>query len=300
MKLAYACSQCKSSFRRRMGRCPSCNSWGTLSETAAGERPNLRVVSPSYVPEEALKPRAITDIDDEETERMPCGIESLDDVLGGGIVSGSLVLFSGDPGIGKSTLLLQMLHALSEEGVETLYLSAEESEGQIAERATRISCKAKGLYVASLAAQGGNTEEIARVVRESDASVIVIDSLQTLRCPGVTGQPGGVNHVRESTLRMMNLAKDPEDPVTIFLVCHVTKDGDIAGPKTVAHMVDTVVWFEGQEDEDIRYLSVRGKNRFGPGNIRRVFRMTEKEGLVDLGESERETPKRPAAKRKKR
>jgi len=220
-------------------------------------------------------PVPIDSVDLDQEERILTGIKEFDRVLGGGLVPGTLVLIGGDPGIGKSTLMLQALHRLATQGYKVLYVSGEESIRQLRLRSKRLSTLSPELLVVSEI----DMESILVMVDSTRPDVLVIDSIQTMFSPELTSAPGSVTQVRESTVRLMLMAKRTNTP--IFLVGHVTKDGVIAGPRLLEHMVDTVLYFEGDRDHVFRILRAV-KNRFGSTNEIGVFEMSEK-GLNEVG-----------------
>ena len=244
-----------------MGKCPNCQAWGSLVET---------VVSPKieekgrYGRDARAKPMRLSQVPPEKLERIKTGISELDRVLGGGLVPGAVILLAGDPGIGKSTLLLQVI-----ENLGGLYISAEESVGQIKLRAQRLGEKNdKALFLTET-----NVENISLAIEElNDLKTVVIDSIQTLYTEDLTGTPGSVGQVRECARKLLNLAKSGK--ITMFFVGHVTKEGAIAGPMVLEHLVDTVLFMEGERYQTLRIL--RGfKNRFGPTDEVGLFKMEE-------------------------
>ncbi|MBU1055366.1 MAG: DNA repair protein RadA [Proteobacteria bacterium] len=263
-KTVYTCQSCGYQAPKWLGKCPDCGQWQSFVE----EYQNAR---PAGVPIDGLlsvmrEPVSIDDIEFEGEERILTGISEFDRVLGGGIVPGTMILIGGDPGIGKSTLMLQAFCSLAEKGLKVLYVSGEESIRQISLRSKRLSAKAPGLLVASEI----DIEAILSMVGSTKPDVLVIDSIQTMFCPDLSSAPGSVSQVRESAMKLMLLAKKTNLPT--FLVGHVTKDGAIAGPKLLEHMVDTVLYFEGDRNHIFRILrSV--KNRFGSTNEIGVFEM---------------------------
>ncbi len=261
-KIAYACTACGASFPKWAGKCAECGEWNTLEEAAAA-RPGERV---GYAGESARVLR-MEDISVEDQHRFSSGIGELDRVLGGGLVAGSVVLVGGDPGIGKSTILLQALASVS--GREAaLYVTGEESLQQIAARARRLGVAAADLR---LVAETCVESIIATAAREKPR-VMVVDSIQTVFTDSIGSAPGGVAQVRESAARLVRYAK--QQGVAVLLVGHVTKEGALAGPRVLEHMVDTVLYFEGQQHD--RYRLLRSvKNRFGAVNELGVFAMAE-------------------------
>lgn len=253
-----------------MGQCPGCRQWNTFVE----EKTTRQTGSQGARSKEAPKPVALSAIEMTCEERFTSGFPELDHVLGGGIVSGSLVLVGGDPGIGKSTLLLQVCQSLSRERIDVLYISGEESLQQIKLRAKRIGAFSDSLTLLCET----NLETIDEVIRREKPQVAVIDSIQTVYSEAITSSPGSVSQVREATGAFMQLAKGLG--IMVFLVGHVTKEGIVAGPRVLEHMVDTVLYFEGDRHASYRILrSV--KNRFGSTNEIGVFEMGE-QGLSEV------------------
>lgn len=264
-KKRYVCQQCGSVAIKWMGRCPECGSWNSIVEETV--HPANKSVSSSK------KPELIDKVEYSEEERITTSIAELDRVLGGGIVPGSLVLLGGDPGIGKSTLMLQTCGFLSGEK-KVLYVSGEESAKQIKLRAGRLGITGGQLYI--LAENDINGIEAA--VRELSPPVVVVDSIQTVYSPELESGPGSVSQIRESTVRLMKLSKNAGP--AIFIVGHVTKEGNLAGPKLLEHMVDCVLYFEGERYHSYRILRAV-KNRFGSTNEIGIFEMRDK-GLVEV------------------
>ena len=273
-KTAFFCQNCGYESAKWMGQCPACREWNTfVEEPTAAKTPagNQGLGSHSAA---GRKPVHLTEISTGKEERIPTGIGELDRVLGGGIVPGSLTLVGGDPGIGKSTLLLQVCRMLSTAGHQVLYISGEESLRQIKLRAVRI-----GEFNENLSLLCETNLDIIRAVMEKEKpEIAVIDSIQTMYNEEVSSAPGSVSQVRESTNVLMQIAKGMG--ISIFIVGHVTKDGNVAGPRVLEHMVDTVLYFEG--DRHASYRILRGvKNRFGSTNEIGVFEM-QTEGLVEV------------------
>jgi DNA repair protein RadA/Sms len=269
----FRCTACGHAERKWHGRCAGCGNWNTLvEETAVAARPSARGRPAPSGARKAGRARPITSLDGEEAPRRPLGLGEMDRVLGGGLVPGSLTLIGGEPGVGKSTLLLMAGKALADAGMKTLYVSAEESTGQTRLRAERLGALHDELL---LLAETDLSIVLAEVERVQPAALIV-DSVQTVYAPELDAAPGSVSQVREVTARMMHVAK--VQGVSSFLVGHVTKDGAIAGPKTLEHMVDTVLAFEGTRSGPYRVLRA-SKNRFGSTNEIAVFEMRG-EGLV--------------------
>ena len=253
-----------------MGQCPGCKEWNTFVEETVSktERTNSRMIR------EEKSPVTLSGISLEDESRITSGIKELDRVLGGGIVRGSLVLVGGDPGIGKSTLLLQVCKNLTDQKRKVLYISGEESLAQIKMRAKRIGEFGESLYLLCET----NLEAIRKAIEKMKPEAVVIDSIQTMYQEEISSAPGSVSQVRESTSVLMQIAKGMN--ITIFIVGHVTKEGVVAGPRVLEHMVDTVLYFEG--DRHAVYRILRGvKNRFGSTNEIGVFEMRA-EGLVEV------------------
>ena len=248
-----------------MGRCPECGGWDTLVEEVLTEGDRFQSAKGAKSAP-TVRPESITSIETMEEPRMPSGIPEFDRVLGGGIVSGSLVLIGGDPGIGKSTLMLQALDGLAKKGKRVLYISGEESKGQIHLRSKRLGVASESLLVASEI----HVDAILSLMESEKPAAVVIDSVQTMYNPELSSAPGSVGQVRETTMKLMVTAK--KSGVPIFLVGHVTKDGAIAGPRVMEHMVDTVLYFEGDGNHIFRVLRAV-KNRFGSTNEIGVFEM---------------------------
>ena len=272
-KTVYFCQECGYESAKWMGQCPGCKSWNTfVEETVSTKKPSSSGAMKSS--EKRQEPVILKDISLSEDERQTTQIGELDRVLGGGIVPGSLVLVGGDPGIGKSTLLLQVCRNLAEKQVSVLYISGEESLRQIKLRANRIGQFTDKMQLLCET----NLEVIREVIERRKPDVVVIDSIQTMFHEDVSSAPGSVSQVRESTNILMQIAKGMG--VSIFIVGHVTKEGNVAGPRTLEHMVDSVLYFEGDRNHGFRIL--RGvKNRFGSTNEIGVFTMTEK-GLEEV------------------
>jgi DNA repair protein RadA/Sms len=265
VKRAFQCQSCSATFSKWAGQCAECGQWNCIVETvvaSGNERRGRSVGAPARV-------HALADVAREETPRLATGLSELDRVLGGGLVTGSVVLLGGDPGIGKTTLLLQSLAALkSVAGVTALYVSGEESASQIALRAERLNLPTKDLLLLT-------ETDLDRILDEAKAlkpAVMVVDSIQTVFSEALQSPPGSVAQVRECAGRLVSFAK--ASGTAVYLVGHVTKDGTIAGPRVLEHMVDATLYFEG--DPDGRYRMIRAiKNRFGAVNELGVFAMSD-------------------------
>ncbi len=267
----FFCQNCGYESSKWMGQCPACHEWNTFAEEPTSPSKGKTGRSLAGITAEPLR---LSQVDIHEGQRISSGIKELDRVLGGGIVSGSLVLVGGDPGIGKSTLLLQVCHHLTQSGRKVLYVSGEESAQQIKMRANRLGESKNELLILCET----NLEIIRGVLEKIKPDVVVIDSIQTMYSENVTSAPGSVSQVRESTGIFLQIAKGMG--ISVFLVGHVTKEGVVAGPRVLEHMVDTVLYFEG--DRHAAYRILRGvKNRFGSTNEIGVFEMRET-GLVEV------------------
>lgn len=267
----YFCQNCGYESTKWMGQCPGCHEWNTFVEEVVDKKSVGRTKVQDRNP---ARPVPLSDIEMTQDKRISTGIKELDRVLGGGIVTGSLVLVGGDPGIGKSTLLLQVCRNLSEQDIRVLYISGEESLQQIKIRAERIGTFKDSL---SLLCET-NLDTIKTVIDREKPDIVVIDSIQTMYNENISSAPGSVSQVRESTGILMQIAKGMG--ISIFIVGHVTKEGVVAGPRVLEHMVDTVLYFEG--DRQAAYRILRGvKNRFGSTNEIGVFEMRQ-EGLAEV------------------
>lgn len=264
----FVCQGCGYQTATWLGRCPECREWQSLVE----ERLEPRAGTTRAV--KVARPTPIEQAPDEGDVRLRTSIGELDRVLGGGVVTGSVVLVGGDPGIGKSTLILQMLAGIAGQGLPVLYVSGEESAQQIKMRARRLKAMAAELYLAT----ESNVEAIVAMAAEMRPALLAVDSIQTLTSEEFPSAAGSVTQVRESAARLLEFAKKKDIPVV--LVGHVTKDGAIAGPRVLEHMVDTVLYFEGDRGHAFRILRTV-KNRFGSTNEIGVFEMKE-EGLAEV------------------
>ena len=272
-KSVFFCSECGYESPKWLGQCPGCKSWNTFTEELVAPKSDSSAIGGGRALIKA-SPVILRDISVDKEEREDTRIQELNRVLGGGIVPGSLVLVGGDPGIGKSTLLLQVCQNLSAQGKHVLYISGEESLRQIKMRADRLGDFADTLELLCET----NLLHVREVIEEKRPNVAVIDSIQTMYDEEIGSAPGSVSQVRESTNVLMQLAKGLN--VTIFIVGHVTKEGNVAGPRVLEHMVDTVLYFEGERQASYRILRAV-KNRFGSTNEIGVFEMGN-EGLREV------------------
>jgi len=266
-KVMYICAECGYESPKWIGKCPDCGGWNTFAEEVVATSKTSKKVTQSYA-----SPVKLSSVSSTKDTRIKCGIGELDRVLGGGIVQGSLVLVGGEPGIGKSTILLQLIKSL-EKNTSFFYVSGEESEKQLKMRADRIGIT-QDLYLLC-------ETDINSVIKNAEdlkPDILIIDSVQTMYNPEITSAPGTVSQVRDVTLSLMKFAK--ENSIAVFVVGHVTKDGNLAGPKVLEHMVDCVLHFEGERHQSHRILRAV-KNRFGSTNEIGVFEMTG-EGLVEV------------------
>mgnify|MGYP000535439617 FL=1 len=266
-KTKFMCNSCGYESAKWMGRCPGCGEWNTMVEeievVTKGPRRTFQ-----HSESTAQKATPITAIEIAEEPRVDTDLNELNRVLGGGIVPGSLVLIGGDPGIGKSTLLLQVSALLANKGQRVLYMSGEESVRQTKLRAERLGVTSSELYIYSET----NLELVNEAIDSVEPKFVIIDSIQTVHHPEVTSAPGSVSQVRECTAELMRIAKTKN--IAIFLVGHVTKEGQIAGPRLLEHMVDTVLYFEGERHHTYRILRSQ-KNRFGSTNEIAIFEMLQ-------------------------
>lgn len=266
-KTAFVCGECGCQFMQWQGQCTDCRQWNTLS------RLTVNAVSPARSFLARAEARTLGDIDTVATPRLPTGMSELDRVLGGGLVPGSVVLFSGNPGAGKSTLLIQLMCLLASQR-SGLYVTGEESVQQIAMRARRLGLPMDDLKVMAET----SIEAIVSTARDIRPELLVVDSIQVMHVDGVESAPGALAQVRESAARLIQYAK--QSGTILLLVGHVTKDGNLAGPKTLEHMIDCFIMLEG--DNDSRYRTLRAsKNRYGAVNELGVFAMTDK-GLKEV------------------
>ena len=269
-KTLYECQACGMQSPRWMGKCPNCGAWESFVELSAEQQKVLNELSKSS--KTAAQARPITEVEVEEVSRFSSGDDELDLVLGGGIVPGSLVLIGGSPGIGKSTLLLKIGGNLAKEGRRILYVSGEESAGQIKMRADRLNANHENLFLLGEI----RLEAVMAEIERDGYDLVIVDSIQTLYSENVPSAPGSVTQVRNITFDLMRMAKEKQIP--IFIIGHITKEGSIAGPRVLEHMVDTVLYFEGDASRELRLLR-SFKNRFGSTSEVGIFEMT-REGLV--------------------
>ena len=272
-KIIFECQACGFQSPRWLGKCTGCEQWDTMTELTAEQVKFVEETKSSSKSPSAIKAIPITEVKQENIQRFSSGSKELDLVLGGGIVPGSLTLIGGSPGIGKSTLLLKIAGNLAKTKVNVLYVSGEESAGQIKLRADRLDANEKEVYLLAEI----NLHNILAEINSKKYGFIIIDSIQTLYSEETTSAPGSVTQVRTVTFELMRVAKSLDIP--IFIIGHITKDGSIAGPRVLEHMVDTVLYFEGDPNSELRLL--RGfKNRFGSTNEVGIFEMS-KNGLLD-------------------
>ncbi|MBO5609391.1 MAG: DNA repair protein RadA [Eubacterium sp.] len=268
-KQIFYCKECGNEYGKWMGQCPACKAWNSFVEEKVTKTRSNKTVSASDRP----KATSIKNVSSSEESRISTHISELDRVLGGGIVKGSLVLVGGDPGIGKSTLLLEMCRNLVKEDEKVLYVSGEESVSQIKSRAVRLGIDAGSVMEERLMLLSDNDmDNIESQIDSLEAEVVVIDSIQTIEASNVEAAPGTISQVREVTARLLQIAK--KKGAAIFIVGHVTKEGTVAGPRTLEHMVDSVLYFEGDNSGGFRLLRAN-KNRFGSTNEIGVFNMTD-------------------------
>ncbi len=260
VKIAFLCSECGGDFPKWHGQCPACKEWGTLSEFKVTKKTN------KFFDGESRKPTSLNEILYDRPEiRIPTKITEVDRVLGGGMLKGSVILLGGSPGIGKSTLALQIVSGCD---ITSLYVSAEESESQIGMRAKRLKVSSDKLQISA----ENQIEKIRDYVSLIKPELIIIDSIQTMFTPGIDSLPGSPNQIRECGQQLLQLSKQRE--LTVIIIGHVTKDGTIAGPKMLEHMVDTVLYMEGDDRYDHRILR-SAKNRFGATHEVGIFNMDE-------------------------
>lgn len=265
LKTTYFCQNCGAQSAKWIGKCPSCNEWNTYVEEVVEKGNDSKtpgIVSTSK--QRAAKPQLVSEINLSEQHRIPVYDKELSRVLGGGIVPGSLILFGGEPGIGKSTLMLQI--AVNMKNLKVLYVSGEESEQQIRMRAERIGMNTTSCYILTET----STQNIFKQIEMLEPNLLIVDSIQTLHSAHIESSPGSVSQIRECTAELLRYAKESGTPV--FLIGHITKDGSLAGPKVLEHMVDTVLQFEGDRNHVYRLLRTT-KNRFGSTNELGIYEM---------------------------
>ena len=272
-KTVYYCTQCGNETPKWQGRCLACGAWNTIVEQPAAAVESKKKAGGSLSTLPLRKPRPMDDVEATDELRFPTGMSELDRVLGGGAVKGSLVLVGGAPGIGKSTLMLQICNSLCQ-FASVLYVSGEESERQIKLRAQRLGISGQGLYLYSET----NLDDVVAAVEEQKPDILIVDSIQTVYNGESNSSPGSVAQVKECTMTLMHLAKGLG--ITVFVVGHINKEGSLAGPKVLEHMVDCVLHFEGEEHNSYRILRA-AKNRFGATNEIGVFEMGD-QGLSQV------------------
>ena len=271
LKTKWICQNCGYETAKYLGKCPDCGQWSTLVEEiveSSSKQQNTKIAMNDTMP------CLINDITIDNSIRFSTGIEEFDRVLGGGLVQGSIVLLAGDPGIGKSTILLQTGRAICKGGRKALYVSAEESASQVKLRAQRLKVNSDSLYIYSQT----NFEAIKHQIEEIKPEILIIDSIQAVYTTDISSSPGSVSQIRECTNILMDIAKNKN--ITVVVIGHVTKEGNIAGPKVLEHMVDTVIYFEGDRYKSYRLLRCM-KNRFGTTNEVGVFNMCD-DGLHEI------------------
>ena len=277
VKVEFACTACGTSSPKWVGKCPGCGEWNTLVEEVASSSsasPRQRTAGMPDFP--TSRPVRLTEVEETASSRTSCGIGEFDRVMGGGVVPASATLLGGDPGIGKSTILLQAARGLARHGKAVLYVSGEESEAQVKLRASRLGVADAGIYLMSET----SLERILSATGELSPGTLIVDSIQTVFSSDLPGAPGSVGQVRECAARLTYFGK--KAGVSVFLVGHVTKEGAIAGPRVLEHIVDTVLYFEGEKGHPYRILKAV-KNRFGSTNEIGVFEMRA-EGLTEVAD----------------
>ena len=274
VKTVFECQACGNQQSKWVGKCPQCGAWDSFLELNAQQIETLKEISKNTAKPSLAK--QISEVEIEKITRISTQNSELDLVLGGGVVEGSLVLIGGSPGIGKSTLLLKIASNFAAQGKKTLYVSGEESASQIKMRAQRLDAVKDGLFLLTEIL----LENILAEVRKNEYKILVIDSIQTLYSEKIASAPGSVSQVREITFELMRLAKN--ENICVFIIGHITKDGSIAGPRILEHMVDVVLYFEGDSSRELRML--RGfKNRFGSTSEVGIFEMSEN-GLISAND----------------
>lgn len=268
-KTKYVCQECGAEAYKRLGRCPSCGNWNTIVEETVEEVKTEHALTTAFE-----SPRRIAEVDLTELPRFATGSDELDRVLGGGLIPGSIILIAGDPGVGKSSLTLAVCAYVARAGKKVLYITGEESSRQIRMRAERLNALADELYICA----ENNLERIIRHVEKVEPELLIVDSIQTIYKSDIESAPGSVSQVRECSASLMRLSKSRG--VTTFIIGHVTKDGNLAGPRVLEHIVDTVLFFEGERSADFRVLRAI-KNRFGATSEIGLFEMRDT-GLADV------------------
>ncbi len=271
VKSVWYCNECGHKSFKWVGQCPACLEWNTLNEEKELPESHTRF---DIAPKEKARPQKVKEVILDETKRVSTDLSEFDRLIGGGVVPGSLTLVGGQPGIGKSTLLLQVSQSLAKKGLKVLYVSGEESAAQTSLRAKRLGVDSDNLYILSETLVG----HICDVAKEMKPDLLIVDSIQIVYKGEIQSAPGSVSQVRECTTQFMHFAKS--EGIATFLVGHVTKSGDIAGPKVLEHLVDTVLYFEGDKQHNFRMIRAF-KNRFGPTDEVAVFQMAG-HGLVEV------------------
>ena len=272
VKSKYVCQECGYETAGYLGKCPECGSWGSFVEELDMKSLTSKIPASEFLNTE--KPVLINEISPDESVRVSTNISEFDRVLGGGLVQGSLILLAGDPGIGKSTLVLQTSGELCRQNKKVLYVSAEESAGQVKLRAERLKLNTNSLYIYPQT----NLEQIRVQIKELNPDILIVDSIQSIYTDNISSSAGSVGQVRECCNYLMQIAKS--ENVTVIVVGHVTKDGNIAGPKVLEHMVDAVIQFEGDKYKSYRILRAV-KNRFGNTSEVGMFDM-HSDGLIEI------------------
>lgn len=274
VKSKHVCQNCGYENPKWLGKCPECLQWNTFVEEIEEKMTPRQESLAKQASRSTSRPVSINSIAPKREERFSTSIPELDRVLGGGVIPGSLVLVGGDPGIGKSTLLLQVSNNVAETGKKVLYISGEESENQIKMRAKRLKISSDNLYIYT----ENNLAAIELQIAEVEPDMVIVDSIQTMISPEINSAPGTISQIKEGTSKFMKISKSKS--ISTFIVGHVTKEGALAGPKLLEHMVDTVLYFEGERYNTYRLLRAV-KNRFGSTNELGVFEM-KSDGLVEL------------------
>lgn len=269
-KVKFVCQECGAEAVKWLGRCPACGKWNTMIEEVVEEA----IAEPHALTTTFESPRRITEVDLTELPRYSTGSGELNRVLGGGLIPGSIVLIAGDPGVGKSSLTLAVCAFVARTGRRVLYVTGEESSRQIRMRAERLNALADELYICA----ENNLERINKHVAKVEPNLLIVDSIQTIYKSDIESAPGSVSQVRECSAALMRLSKS--HGITTFIIGHVTKDGNLAGPRVLEHIVDTVLFFEGERSADFRVLRAI-KNRFGATSEVGLFEMRDS-GLVDV------------------